>query len=527
MKSLSAASLVLLASCARVVAPSGGPEDLEPPLFLGSQPPPGLSAFLPQRIVLEWGERLEPFSAVPLIFPDTPHSVVFGGRTMEIRLESQPPGTMLTLLLPRGLSDARGNGSSEPLNLVWTTADTTTTSKLTFQASLQGGGESPPDAVVRLQSLPDTTIFTRGAFPDTLGYGEIPWLTPGDYRILVFDDRDGSRTWEDQTEPGVASNFTLEPGGTMHLDLVMAVVDTVGPSISNAQALNTHQVLLEWNEELSRTVPDPDHFRIRSVGDREVELLGVSHMPGRTRGRLLLHTAGMPDTLITLFASDVSDLMGNTSRPDSISFWGTDTLPAEEFAVVSVFPADGLFDVNPAGPYSITLNAWVPLDSLASRYSITRVSDSTRVEGTWSRPDAITFIFTPDQHLSGQRQHRIVLEAGLTTLWGDTLPAQSWVFSTAWSTLPGSVQGTLSGPNRETTLVLTPAGGEGQTRTEAVMPGAYTIDAVPGGRYTLAAFVDANGNGSWDSGEPYGAWPGVLEVFPGFPTLEVDIAVLP
>ncbi|MFO7627199.1 MAG: hypothetical protein R6V62_08075 [Candidatus Fermentibacteraceae bacterium] len=527
MKRLSAAPLFLLISCARVVAPAGGPEDTEPPLFVGSQPPPGRSVILPQQILLEWSERIEPFSAVPLIFPDTPHSVVFGGRTMEIKLESPPRGTMLTLLLPGGLSDTRGNGSLEPLNLVWTTADTASTSKLTFQASLQGGGEAPPAAVVRLQSLPDTTVFTRGAFPDTLGYGEIPWLAPGSYRILVFDDRDGSRTWEDQTEPGVATEFSLEPGSMLHLDLVMAVVDTVGPSISVASALNTHQILLEWNEELSRTVPLPDRFRIMSVGDREVELLGVSHMPGRTRGRLLLHTAGVPDTLITLYASGISDLMGNTSRPDSISFWGTDTLPAEEFAVVSVFPADGLSDVNPAGPYTISLNAWVPLDSLASCYSITRVSDSTRIEGTWNRPDAVTFIFTPDQHLSGQRQHRVDIEAGLVTLWGDSLPAQSWVFSTAWSTLPGSVQGTLSGTARETMLVLTPAGGEGQTRTETVTPGAYTLDAVPGGRYTLAAFVDTNGNGSWDSGEPYGAWPGVLEVLPGFPTLEVDIAVLP
>jgi hypothetical protein len=494
---------------------------------MGSQPLPGLSGSLPQTVILEWDERIEPYSAVPLIFPDTPHSVVFGGRTMRIELDSPSPGAMLTLLLPGGLSDTRGNASPEPLNLVWTTADTASTSKLTFQASLQGGGSAPPSAVVRLQSLPDTTVFTRGAFPDTLGYGEIPWLLPGEYRILVFDDRDGSRSWEDQTEPGVAAIFSLEPGSTQHLDLVMAVVDTVGPVISNAGALNTHHILLEWNEELSRTVPSPDLFRIMSANGEEIDLLGLSHMPGRTRGRLLLHTAGVPDTLMTLFAAGVSDLMGNLSRPDSISFWGTDTLPSEEFAVVSVFPADGLPDVNPEGPFSISLNAWVPMDSLSSHWSMTRVSDSTRVEGTWSRPDAVTFIFTPDQHLSGQRQHRVDLEAGLTTLWGDSLPAQSWVFSTTWSTLPGSVQGTLSGTGRQTTLVLTPAGGEGQTRTETVTPGAYTLDAVPGGRYTLAAFVDANGSGTWDSGEPYGAWPGVLEVFPGFPTLEVDIAVLP
>lgn len=529
MKDLSLFAVILLlpAGCARVVAPGGGPEDRDPPVFVECFPAPGVVSRLPELLVLHFSERLEPYSVVPVMYPHCAHSLRFKGNTMEFRLFEPPSVSTFTLLVPPGLRDARGNPSPEALSLAWTTADTALTSTLTFSASMQGGGSAPTTTTVRLQTMTDTLTSIRGAYPDTSGHGRIGWLEPGDYRILAFDDRDGSRTWEDQTEPGVMKTFSVLQGVPVHLDLVMAVVDTVGPRMVEAGPLDTHHVIIQWNEELSRVPPEPGLFRITGPGGETREILGTSLIPGRASMSMILYTERLPDTLLTLFTGGVFDLMGNPSRPDSLSFWGTDTLPAQEFAVVIAFPSDGLAEVTPAGPYSITLNAWVPLDSVAARYTVTRVSDGAPVPGTMERFDAVTFNFTPEQHLSGQRQYRIDLGDGLTTLWGDTLQGQSWVFTTAWSTLPGGIEGTLTGTSREATLILAPAGSVGEPRVLAVPPGPYSITGVPGGRYTLAAFVDVNGNGVWNPGEPYGAWPGVVEVLPGLTTSEVHIAILP
>ena len=527
MKRLSLLAIPAVIGCARVVAPGGGPEDTEAPAYLECVPSPGVVAELPERIRLVFSERLEPYSSIPMLFPDPSHTIEFSGSSIEIRLLDAPAAATLTLLLPPGTADSRGNASPGPVNLAWTTVDTTATSTLAFQVSMQGGGLVPVGTMVRLQKPPDSTGFIRGAFPDTLGFGEIPWLEAGEYRVLAFDDMDGSNTWEDQTEPGVTGAFVLEPGIPLHLDLAMAVVDTVGPRMVNVSALDAFHVLVEWNEELSRDVPAAMLFSMRDVLGGTPAIVGTSMMPGRAAGKLILHTDRLPDTLLTLSASGIADLMGNPSRADSLDFWGTDTLPTEDFAVTYAFPADGITEVSPAGPYSISLSAWVPLDSIVPRYSITRVSDGEPVPGTMQRTDALTFTFLPDNHLIGQRQYRVDLLGGLATQWGDTLSQQSWVFSTAMSTLPGSITGRLAGTSREAILLLTPAGGEGEPLLEAFMPGEYTIQDVPGGRYTLAAFVDTNRNGSWDGGEPYGAWPGVLEVLPGQATTEVNIAILP
>lgn len=384
-----------------------------------------------------------------------------------------------------------------------------------------------PSSLVRLYMLPDTVAPLRTAFPDTSGLGVFPWLEPGEYRVTAFEDRDGSLSWENQTEPGTAAEITLAEGARESLDLVFTVVDTVGPRILEAGALDGYHVLIQWNEELPRVPPPPDLFRLTAPDGSEPEILGTSMMPGRTTGMLLLHTRLLPDTSLTVYAGGVADVPGNLSAPDSLSFWANDSLPKEDFDVVSVYPADGQTEVNPAGPFILALNAWVPLDSLACRYSVTRVSDGAAVEGTLERTDAVSFGFTPELHLTGQVQYRIELLPGLATLWEDSLEARTWVFSTAWSTLPGSVSGTVSGTAWPVTLVLAPAGETGEKITAEASPGVYTLEEVPGGRYTLSAFRDSNGNGLWDPGEPYGAWPGVLEVSPGLETGGVDIGILP
>lgn len=519
--------LALILGCARVVAPGGGPEDREPPEFLESVPGAGLTDTLPRRITLVFDEPVQPQSSTPVFFPDPGHSLRYRGNRIEAVLERPPEGRTLTMLLPPGLADRRGNPTGYPLNLTWTTADTSLTGSAEFILSMQGGGSVSTSALIRLFHLPDSLNPVRGGFPDSTGWSEMPWLDPGDYRVLAFEDRDGSRTWEDQTEPGVIRDFRLEAGETARIELVLAVVDTVGPRIVSVEALDGYHVLVEWNEELSRQPPSPELLDLFRPDGTPVEVLGTSLTPGRARGGLLLHTVRMPDTLLTLHASGVTDLMGNPSLPDSIAFWSTDSLPDQEFRVVSVFPADGQTDANPAGPYTITLNAWVPEERLRELYALTRVTDGERVQGTLRRQDALTFRFTPEQHLSGQMQYRVDLHGGLATLWGDTLPGHRWTFSPAWSTLPGEISGRLSGTARAAVLVLTPAGGEGEPRLEMVEPGDYTLTEVPAGRYTLSAFVDGNGNGRWDPGEPYGAWPGVLEVLPGLVTEGVNIGILP
>ncbi|MCK4504204.1 MAG: Ig-like domain-containing protein, partial [Candidatus Aegiribacteria sp.] len=217
--------------------------------------------------------------------------------------------------------------------------------------------------------------------------------------------------------------------------------------------------------------------------------------------------------------------------PDSMTFFGIDSLPADSLRLRSYYPAPGSENVNPAGPYSISFNFWVDLDSLKNRLTLIRVSDSTLIQGTFNRIDGRSFEFIPNHQLIGEQQYRFMLLKGISTAWGDTLLSSfSWSFSTAWGDEPGSIEGDISGMNVPALVLQISRTGGGSDESviyTIVQPGQYKVDEIPAGRYTVAAFVDNDGDGTWSSMEPYGTYPGVVLVQPGLITQEVDIEILP
>ena len=73
----------------------------------------------------------------------------------------------------------------------------------------------------------------------------------------------------------------------------------------------------------------------------------------------------------------------------------------------------------------------------------------------------------------------------------------------------------------------TGGGGDDSVLYADISPGDFIVDEIPAGRYTVAAFIDTGGDGTWSPMEPYGTYPGVVLVQPGVTTGEVDIEILP
>jgi hypothetical protein len=89
------------------------------------------------------------------------------------------------------------------------------------------------------------------------------------------------------------------------------------------------------------------------------------------------------------------------------------------------------------------------------------------------------------------------------------------------------VEGRIGGVYGAVIVQASHAGEVGEPVFLAAVAGEYLLDELPAGRYTMAAFVDRNGDGTWQPGEPYGAFPGVVTVYPGRTTPDVDIEILP
>jgi len=523
---VTAALLLLTAACARVVAPSGGPEDTEPPEMLLVMPEAGFTDTLPSRIVIEFSEKIIADAEAVLVYPGDAEVTVKNNRIEIIPDASQG---VLSVSLSGNILDTRNNRTAEPVTLVWYTVPRSDFAAVRATVARSGGGSVTESARCDFFLMPDTSSPSLTRYPDSTGGFTAQWLSEGNYLLICYEDLDRSRSWDPEREAGVERELSLAAGDSVNISLNMTIVDSIGPLIASVEALDGWHLEIQWNEQVSSGGMAVEMVGIQAPDSSFLEVYGLSASAGRSStGRTTVYTARMQDTLYTVTVTGIFDLAGNPSLPDTLEFWGMDSLPDQRFGLQSAYPEDGGYDVPPEGPFMISFTDWVFLDNLDSLYSVVMVSDGTPVAGSILRNSPTSFSFYPELELLGDRQYRVDLDSGLVSLQGDTLGGRSWTFKPAWSRRPGSLSGNITGISAQVvTLVVSSAGGGENRITGEFTPGKYLLEGIPGGRYTAACFVDWNTNGLWDPGEPYGAWPGVVEVFPGLETLEINIQVVP
>jgi len=519
--------LLVLTGCAKVVAPSGGPEDKSSPEVISVFPEPGHVDSIPGEVRILFSERIRLSMADVQIYPEQAGEVII--RDKEIDISANPDEGLLIVNISSNLEDVRGNSAANPVNLVWNSIpeDSFATADVTLLR--HGEGSITSNARCEFYLLPDTTTPRITYYPDTTGLVHAGWLSSGDYKIISYEDIDQSRSWDPEREPGTSNEIALPSGELMELSMTMTIIDSIGPRVYDLLVLDSWHLEVLWNEQIKIDADDFELVNITGPDSMPVDIYGVSLSSGRSStGRMTVYTEQLSDTLYSFSIQGVQDLAGNPSLADTLEFWATDSLPSAKLAVQSAYPADGGVQIPPLGPFFISFSDWVDESAISLLYSVTRVADSTVVTGDFLRTSATAFTFIPHSDLLGDRQYRIDLNSGYVSLQGDSLKGESWTFIPAWSQRPGSVSGTVYGTGAAVvTMVVAPAGSDGEIQTAVFAPGPYSFPEVPGGRYTVSVFVDWNSDSTWNPGEPYGAWPGVVEVFPGIETEGINIQVVP
>lgn len=518
---------LLLASCAKVVAPSGGPVDDNPPEITAVVPEPGYTEEVPEEITIFFSEKILGSEGAIRLYPNQ-GGEVFQNRD-QVRVVTGANSGFIMVTVSANLEDLRGNRIANPETYVWNSIPQDSFAEVTVNVLRGGGGSVTSNARCDFFLLPDSATPRITHFPDTMGIINAGWLLSGDYRILCYEDVDQSRTWDPEREPGTSSERALASGDNVQLSMTMTIIDSIGPRISDVAVLDGWHLEILWNEQVNVNLEALQLVTVTGPDSLPVEVLGVNTSAGRSStGRMTVYTEMLSDTLYTIEIQGIQDLAGNPSLADTLEFWGSDSLPVTKLAVQSAYPADGGVEVSSAGPFFISFTDWVDGAAAEVLYTVTRVADSTAVTGEFIRTSATAFSFTPDSELLGERQYRVDLLPGLVSLQGDSLGGKTWTFTPAWSECPGTVSGTISGTGASVVImVVAPAGSGGEVMTAEFAPGDYSFIEVPGGRYTVSVFVDFNSDNIWNPGEPYGAWPGVVEVFPGIETENINIQVVP
>lgn len=511
-----------------MAAPGGGPEDKTPPEIVSIFPAPGAGYTNLREITVEWSERLEEASVVIFIYPATEYGLDISGSTMKIELGSSIGSEPLVIHLPKEIRDRRGNQTGISEDLIYCSGDSLPMGQLMVSLTRQGGGNL---AGITLVELYRDSVLVRRTAPDSTGTAWVKWLQPGDYRLLCYEDPDRSYMWNSQQEAGSDSSFVLIGNDSLTIDAILTVVDTAGPVLTDITVFDSYHVQLLFNEEVSYESFITGEVVLKDSIGNEIPINGFWLPGGFSGNNVVLDTHRIPDAEITAYVSGIQDLILNISVPDSFKFFGVDSIPADSLRIRSYYPAPGAENADPAGPFMISFNYWIDPDSLADRFSLTRITDSTTVRCSLIVVDGRSFKFYPEHQLVGEQQYRLELLPGLSTLWGDTLLIPfTWAFAALWGDEPGSITGRISGsvfPPVVLQISRTGGGGNAEITYATVQPGDYRVNDIPAGRYTVAAFVDSDNGGTWNSMEPYGTFPGVILVQPGLITKDVNIEILP
>ena len=243
---------LLLASCAKKGPPTGGPPDIEPPRLIASSPDSG-AARVPRDalISLTFSEGMDPRATGDAISVAPRVEIKqrrWSGRTITVvPAESLQAHHTYTVFLGSGARDRHGNPLAGRATIVFSTADTLPRGVLDGRINARGFPAVGTyvwcyDAAT--DRVPDSTArdFDAIGIADLEGRFRIVGLpVPGRYRLWVFADLNGNRSFEPQTDilAPVDTAFTLSSERPEAKGFVATVVNARAPGSVKGTVLDS------------------------------------------------------------------------------------------------------------------------------------------------------------------------------------------------------------------------------------------------------------------------------------------------
>lgn len=250
----------ILAACASMGRPEGGPRDETPPVFVRSNPAPGQLNVTTNKIVVEFDENVQledPMSKV-VVSPAqyTTPIVSSNGRRVTVELrDSLIPNTTYTIDFADAIKDLNESNVLDGLAFDFATGDTIDSLRISGMLFEARTLEPAQGIVVGVYSnLSDTAIRTlpleRITKTNQLGQFTIRGLKPGDYRIYAVNDINRDYHW-DRSEDVAFYDVTVSPHSKPdeHIDTVTGSDGNDSIIVTPFTRFLPDDVLLTWFNE--------------------------------------------------------------------------------------------------------------------------------------------------------------------------------------------------------------------------------------------------------------------------------------
>jgi hypothetical protein len=540
---------ILIQGCAKSIAPPGGPIDRTPPKVIGSIPPSGVTNLaLDSRLIIQFSEpigRRNPDQSV-FISPqvDPPPKIAVKGDRLEIRFPGGlKPGKTYVVTLGSDLKDAHAVNLAQSVNLAFATGPTIDSGSISGTV-FDNGKTKAGISLALFEKMPDETIPVDSLIPDYItqsgkdGKFSFNYLPPKQYHLIAFDDRRKNRRINPSQEMiGIPFKSTAMDSARAVLtgvNIQMVPPDTAEIGMKSVTFNTDGLVKARFNRKLPNNQAGT---LFRSITIRAVDgdslalgLMAFTPMTPYPAADFLLLTE-LPVSgktyQIRFDQKVIYPAVVDSLRYLIGDFTATPTADIAPPMLLETSPADKASNVVADSLFFFRFSE--PLDTVGLQQAV-RTADT--LGDTFSVAltpvDPFAWSGRPAEPLVGGRGYTLLVTAPAVRDRAGNRLGDSTV-RIQFATIDPSTLGQVSGDIRFTSIsdtgapvVLTfvPAG-QGTRREATVAAGGrhYLIDLLPG-YYTINAYVDINGDGSYGSGaivpfrpaEPFTARPDTIRV---------------
>ena len=216
--------LLLLAACASMGTPDGGPYDETPPVFLASTPAANSSNANEQEIVLEFDEIIKLQNAYEKIVVSPPQiqqpEIKANGRRITVELfDTLKAATTYTIDFNDAIVDNNEGNPLEAFSFVFSTGDRVDTLGISGTVLNAEDLEPIKGILVGVHSdLSDSAVtkkpFDRISRTDSRGRFHMRGLAPGKYRVYALADANGNYIFDQKSERIAYLDSLVQPYAT-------------------------------------------------------------------------------------------------------------------------------------------------------------------------------------------------------------------------------------------------------------------------------------------------------------------------
>ena len=312
---------MLVAACASIGNPSGGPRDEEPPRFVRANPEPGSINVDRDRITIDFDEIVnvkDAFTKVVIspVSASVPRVSSLGKRVTVQFTDSLVPNTTYTIDFGNAIEDNNEGNKLQGFTYSFSTGPVLDTLQISGMVLSADALEPQQGMLVGVYSnLSDTALstlrFERVAKTDDRGRFSIKGLAPGEYRIFALNDLDNDYKRANPEEAMAFYDFTISPTAER-----IVTTDTI---------LNLHNGELDTVVSRERTLFLPNDILLRSYeSDQKPQYLKSYERVDSTRLSFIFnsHSDSLP-AISVVGHEELTDwwILEGSERNDSLTYW--------------------------------------------------------------------------------------------------------------------------------------------------------------------------------------------------------------